>query len=117
MDEQLGEGTVSGFPCNKCKEMIWGNAEHNCTPGINPETGLPFGLKIVSKPPKPKCKKCYGRGHIGWIDGDMSKPYPCVCTIDVVLDEPEPEKEKTATQPASTEPMPQEPNATSTSNP
>jgi hypothetical protein len=69
--------------------------------GINPDTGLPIGLKVVSKPPKKNCKKCYGRGHIGWIDGDLGKPYPCVCTIDIVLDEPEPPKEKTVTTPMS----------------
>lgn len=69
--------------------------------GVNPETGLPIGLKAVSKPPKQKCKKCYGRGHIGFIDGDKEKPYPCMCTIEIVLDVPEPFKEKTVTEPAS----------------
>lgn len=68
---------------------------------IDPDSGLPIGLKAVSKPPKKNCKKCYGRGHIGWIDGDKDKPYPCMCTIEIVLDIPEPPKEKTVTQPAS----------------
>ncbi len=80
--------------------------------GINPDTGLPIGLKAVSKPPKKKCKKCYGRGHIGWIDGDRTQPYPCMCTIEIVPDVPEPFKEKTVTEPAGNGPAPVEPNIT-----
>lgn len=85
--------------------------------GINPDTGLPIGLKAVSKPPKKKCKKCYGRGHIGYIDGDKSQPYPCMCTIEIVLDEPEPFKEKTVTEPVGNGPIPVEPNVTSNALP
>lgn len=103
---QPGENdTVSAFPCDKCGQIITqplsSSQAHNCTPHINPETGLPWGLKFSTKSPKKNCKKCHGRGHIGYINGDMTQPYKCQCTIEIVVDEPEPYKEKTATQPAS----------------
>ena len=68
------------------------------TPEINPDTGLPIGLKAVSKSPKKKCKKCLGRGYIGFIDGDKDKPYPCMCTIEIVLDTPQPQPQPIAVE-------------------
>lgn len=87
-NNDLGEGTVMVQTCRKCDEAIIG--DHNCTPHLNPETGLPWGLKISSKAPKKNCKKCYGRGHLGWIDGDKEKPYPCMCTVEIIIDVPAP---------------------------
>jgi hypothetical protein len=99
-------GTMSGAEA----ERILARGQ---TSEINPDTGLPIGLKAVSKPPKKNCKKCYGRGHIGWIDGDKAKPYPCMCTIEITLDLPEPEPEKTATEPVGGE-VPKESPVTTT---
>lgn len=33
--------------------------------------------------PKKSCKKCYGRGVIGYVEADPNKPYYCSCIVKV----------------------------------
>lgn len=40
-------------------------------------------MTVETYQPNKKCKKCYGRGHIGFIDGDPRRPYPCRCLVKV----------------------------------
>jgi hypothetical protein len=40
-------------------------------------------LVIETYEPKKSCRKCYGRGIIGLIEGDPNKPYYCTCIMKV----------------------------------
>ncbi len=33
------------------------------------------------KTPKKNCRHCYGRGHIGYMNGIKSMPVPCRCVF------------------------------------
>lgn len=35
------------------------------------------------KKPKPNCKHCYGRGHVGYFDINHKVPVPCRCVYVV----------------------------------
>lgn len=40
--------------------------------------------KTVDIQPKPRCKKCYGTGRIGLLNGDKNQPLPCSCVVKQV---------------------------------
>lgn len=62
-------------------------------------TGLPANVQVAPRTegqpddvenmvvetyePKKSCRKCHGRGIIGYIEGDVKQPYYCTCLIKV----------------------------------
>lgn len=40
-------------------------------------------LVIETYEPKKSCRKCHGRGIIGYIEADPNKPYYCTCIMKV----------------------------------
>lgn len=40
-------------------------------------------LAVETYEPKKNCRKCYGTGRLGFIEGDFNKPYYCTCIMKV----------------------------------
>lgn len=40
-------------------------------------------LSVETYEPKKNCRKCYGTGRLGFIEGDFNKPYYCNCIMKV----------------------------------
>ena len=64
-------------------------------------TPIPVENMKVTIQPKKNCKKCYGLGRIGFIDGDENNPLICQCVIKIYK---EIQAKMKAAQPPSTGP-------------
>lgn len=53
------------------------------TPATEPKKDSVENLVIETYEPKKSCRKCHGRGIIGYIEGDPNKPYYCTCIMKV----------------------------------
>jgi hypothetical protein len=40
-------------------------------------------LVVETYQPKKNCRKCYGTGRIGFVEGDPNKPYYCNCIVKI----------------------------------
>jgi hypothetical protein len=40
-------------------------------------------MVVKTYQPKKSCRKCYGRGVIGYVEADPNKPYYCTCIVKV----------------------------------
>lgn len=57
-------------------------------------------LSMDTIKPKANCKKCYGTGRLGLINGDPNDPYLCTCMIKIMDKLKEERKAKKAAEAA-----------------
>lgn len=53
------------------------------TPAPETKKDAVENMVVETFQPKKSCKKCYGRGVIGYVEADPNKPYYCSCIVKV----------------------------------
>lgn len=46
------------------------------------EQAAPVMVPQIKLQPKHNCRKCYGTGRIGYVNGDLNNPLICQCVIN-----------------------------------
>ena len=52
-------------------------------PTPEPKKDAVENMVVETYEPKKNCRKCHGRGIIGYIEGDVKQPYYCSCLVKV----------------------------------